>query len=46
MFCKEKEKVFSEYRKGTGKVDDHMEMVGKEIKRATPILVFYVVELF
>jgi hypothetical protein len=30
---------------GNGLVD-HMEMVGKEINWVTPILVFYVVELF
>ena len=43
---KEKEKVVFRVPEGYGKVDDHVKMVGKEIKRATPILVFYVVELF
>jgi hypothetical protein len=48
-------KVFDKGKEGTcfrstGKVlescDDHLEMVGKEINWVTPILVFYVVELF
>ena len=43
---KEKEKVVFRVPEGYGKVDDHVKMVGKEIKRATHILVFYVVELF
>jgi hypothetical protein len=42
---KGKEKVVFGVPEGYGKVDDRVKMVGKEIKRATPILVFYVEEL-
>ena len=46
MLYKEKQKVVFGVPEGYGKVDDHVKMVGKEIKRVTPILVFLVEELF
>lgn len=43
---RKRESCFRSTGRVRGKVDDHVKMVGKEIKRVTPILVFYVVELF